>query len=107
MPWDAGKEDDLLLLDKKATPGPWSVSGQHGYFEVGPPQSGGWCKPILTLDSREANMGVWDADLAAKYRNAVPELIEEVRRLRKELSEYKEGFRELKEAIEAIPQWGL
>lgn len=74
--------DELERLEREATPGPWTFNGLHDFPEVRPVALwGGFDQADTPKSAKVAN-----ARLIAASRNALPDLLAEIRQLRSERS---------------------
>lgn len=74
--------EKFRTLEQAATPGPWVVSAEHGYWQIGPAAGNGWATNTLEINARSNGLADHDAVFVAELRNVAPELLAEIEKLR-------------------------
>ncbi len=82
--------EELEALEKKATAGPWEAYSASCCPDMGGVTSDRGQVAQACVSRYGHPMTIEDAEFIAKARTAVPTLIDQVRRLELELSEYKQ-----------------
>lgn len=88
--------DEIEARAAAASPGPWKLYGQHGYFMVYMEHIG----RALNFDARDYEKAQDDAVFVQRAFTDVPRLVAEVRRLRAEAQDMRDALYEAQERHE-------